>query len=809
MPTADFCCGAECGISTAGAVSDLPANRHWMAIAGVGPTVQSTFARNGGSAYRFNPANADISNIRHDTAGTENTRWFRGYVYFNSLATDAIISHICRFRTVSGLDGSIAYKPSAGALVGVMGGNQSVATFPVTTGVWYRIEMALDVSGATAELSWTVNGVDKGTVTNVQTATTINALFIGAQCSGATATNGDVIWDDVITGTNIATDYPVGAGQVAGLFPNADGTHSFSVAGDFVYNAAGGNVATDATDTWSFVDHPMGSVSDFMNAALAGTGEYLEWQFQDLPAGVGSINGLELVSAHHAASTTANLQSGRLVDGGTVNDAWLDRDFSQTSMVYNTKHYAVAPSSSAAWTKAKVDALKFRWGSSWTAADVSPDAYIDGIVLEVDYVPSGAATRFYFTQGVAAAISPAIDAGWEQQVSTFIRNRLVLTKTESSGLTHSAQFGSSSTSDTAWGQWISPPLAGNVTINTPVSLVMRCQEGSISENAHLAFALRVVSQDGSTVRGTLKTQYATATEFATSGATRSFNALTTTSVAALAGDRLVMEVGVHGVTPANVDPITLEYGANSLQPDHALADGDVNSYNAWFEIGQALTFDPEPFTGTINAFGDFVSSMAAAGTLKFNGTMAATSSISSSMNTDAIEIFTGVMNATKTLGSALAAAGNQIFTGILAGTKALVSSMTAAGTNVNDGVGPPPTTKNRGQSRRPSIRFIDEAPPPEPKKKRPRPAPIPAEELPALERSLPSLAEMEFDPENWHRMSRFRFQGPQLEPERPTLPEAPIEARLEARLIRELGLGDTHDPQKFLEQFLRQLGMEI
>lgn len=806
--TADFCCGAECGIVGQGATSDSPSTRHWMAVGGVAPTAQATFARNGGKAYRFNPAGTDISYLRHDTAGTETTRWFRGYVYFNSLPTQ-VTSDIMLFRMVagSGWYASVVFEASGSVLRGEIGGVRNGTTTVVTTGVWYLVEAAVDVSTGTGELSLSINGVDKGSVTHTQTATTVNGILIGAQCAGATANNGDVIWDDVITGTNLA-EYPVGAGQSIGLLPNADGTHSFNTAGDFIYNAAGANIPTDATDTWSFIDHTMASVGEFLNAANAAAGEYLEWQFQDLPA-ISAINGLEVVSAHHAASTTANLQTLRMVDGGTVVDVFTDRDFSQTSIVTNSKHYTVAPSSSAAWTKAKVDALKFRWGSSWTTADVSPDAYIDGLMLEVDYVPSGAATRFYLTQGVAAAIAPAFDAGWERQISAYVRNRLVLTKTETSGLTHNALFGSTSTSDTAWGQWISPPLAGPVTINQPVSFVMRCQENNIAENAHLAFALRVVSQDGSTVRGTLKTQYATGTELATSGVTRSFSALATTSVAALAGDRLVMEVGIHGVTPANVDDIMLEYGANQNQPDHVLADGDGNSFNAWFEIGQALTFDPEPFTGTMAAESGIVSTMAADASLKFNGTMAATMAISSTMNTQAIEIFTGTMNKTSTLVSSMVATSGLIYIGTMAATKTLGSIMAASGTVSPDAGQPAPPSHNRGQSRRPQIRFIDEAPPPEPKKKRPRPAALPAEDLPVLERTLPSLSQMDFDPESWHRMARFRVQTPQLEPERPSLPPAPIEARMEAYLIRELGLDAHQNHDQFLTQFLRQLGMEI
>jgi hypothetical protein len=76
------------------------------------------------------------------------------------------------------------------------------------------------------------------------------------------------------------------------------------------------------------------------------------------------------------------------VDGGTVVDVFTDVDLSQTTIVINGKQYATAPSSGVAWTIAQVNAIKVRWGSSWTAVDIAPVPFIDGLLCEVDYAPS-------------------------------------------------------------------------------------------------------------------------------------------------------------------------------------------------------------------------------------------------------------------------------------------------------------------------------------------------------------------------------------------------------------------------------------
>jgi len=180
-------------------------------------------------------------------------------------------------------------------------------------------------------------------------------------------------------------DYPLGAGVTVRTTVTADGTHSFNAAGDFKYNNTT-NIATNATDTFTYVDDLLTGITDYIAAVAASAGEYVEWTMGSLPFTATTINGVEVVSAHHSSGTAANKQSLRMMDGATASDVLVDADFSNTGIGYNSTHYAVAPSTSGAWTQALVQALKFRWSPSFTAVLETPVPFIDGLMLEVDCV---------------------------------------------------------------------------------------------------------------------------------------------------------------------------------------------------------------------------------------------------------------------------------------------------------------------------------------------------------------------------------------------------------------------------------------
>jgi hypothetical protein len=120
--------------------------------------------------------------------------------------------------------------------------------------------------------------------------------------------------------------------------------------------------------------------------------------------------------------------------------------------------------------------------------------------------------------------------------------------------------------------------------------VGKCAETTTSGDAHLAYAVRVVDSAG-THRATLATVMATSTEFPViaNAATRIHNGTSIPSFAANAGDRLVIELGIHGVTPAN-ETMQMRVGDPTGTADFALTAALTTDLDPWCEFSQDLTF---------------------------------------------------------------------------------------------------------------------------------------------------------------------------------------------------------------------------
>lgn len=188
-----------------------------------------------------------------------------------------------------------------------------------------------------------------------------------------------------------------------------------------------------------------------------------------------------------------------------------------------------------------------------------------------------------------------------------MRAPLVTVKSNTALTTLSAVFGATSTSQTCYYQGVSDTLDVDQTITGTTSvLIGKCAETTTSGDAHLAFCIRVMQGDTSNERGLLFEHHATSTEFAliANAATRNGGgAKTNTSVAALAGDRIVVELGIHGVTPAN-ETMQMRVGDPTGTADFAFTEALTTDLDPWVEFSQNLTFgvpavavDPMPQLG--------------------------------------------------------------------------------------------------------------------------------------------------------------------------------------------------------------------
>jgi hypothetical protein len=382
--TIDFVCGAECGIVGIG-TTPVPSTRHWDSANGDAPTIVA--GRTGGSALQW-ALSGTSGRLGRTVTGTERT--FRGYLYFDTLPTGISNLPLVMFISTGG-SCSLLYRQADSTIIAAVGTTTTGATaVSVTTGVWYRIDMTGNSASGTRTCSLTVDGVDKGTASASVATAPFTMLRVGGSCNGDLVT-GTVLWDDMIAST-LNAEYPLGEGQIVGLLPNVDGTHSFSASTDFEYNDTTG-IATNATDVHTYLDHQMTTISDFIAITGAASGEYVEIGFEPLPAAA-SVNALAVVSAHHAAGTTANKTTLRVVDGAVTNDACTDSDFSATTLHYNEKVYpsGIASGVGAPWTSSAIDALLVRITSSFGTADIDSVPYVDAVMLEVDYIPDGGIT---------------------------------------------------------------------------------------------------------------------------------------------------------------------------------------------------------------------------------------------------------------------------------------------------------------------------------------------------------------------------------------------------------------------------------
>lgn len=201
-------------------------------------------------------------------------------------------------------------------------------------------------------------------------------------------------------------------------------------------------------------------------------------------------------------------------------------------------------------------------------------------------------TRFYFpSSGNAPNISPAYDSGWEQTGSA---DRLILipklqldVATSRTGKQISVP--NTTTQDILFRQFVSGPIPPtNFKTTDTVSAIIRCVESTANANASLAIVVKVVSQDGSVVRGILYSNFNIDSEFPTTDATRIMNSVNISALQTQPGDRLVIETGIHVATPSGSGNATLRFGNNSTSGDFAMTSGLTTDLNPWFEISKDL-----------------------------------------------------------------------------------------------------------------------------------------------------------------------------------------------------------------------------
>jgi hypothetical protein len=200
------------------------------------------------------------------------------------------------------------------------------------------------------------------------------------------------------------------------------------------------------------------------------------------------------------------------------------------------------------------------------------------------------ATRLYFEATTAADVSPAYGSGWASNAEAV--RRKLRTSQQAATETRSGALAGTADDNDLIVQLISPPLSGDQTISGTATIVSRGRELAGTDNINSRpRALRVIKPD-LTDRGVLQayTIPASTTELSTSlaGQQHMTNG-SITSVSALNGDRIVVEIGYResgtGTTP------NWEMVLGGTGTDHGTAaNNDTTGTVPWLEFSANLVF---------------------------------------------------------------------------------------------------------------------------------------------------------------------------------------------------------------------------
>lgn len=196
-------------------------------------------------------------------------------------------------------------------------------------------------------------------------------------------------------------------------------------------------------------------------------------------------------------------------------------------------------------------------------------------------------TRFYLPSTGAAEVTPAFSASWN--LTTSADQLRCTTVKQATTMTNKVTANSSSVQNILNRQYVSDPIAGQ-TISGTVNGQVRGRESNNAMNGFSSITIRVVSNDGTTVRGTPLAITTGATEYSTAVTNRNTpisSALT--SVNAQNGDRIVIEIGARQMAASTNRNVTQSFGDDSAT-DLAVDETTTTADNPWVEFSGDIKF---------------------------------------------------------------------------------------------------------------------------------------------------------------------------------------------------------------------------
>lgn len=343
----------------------------FSAVAGTGTTADAVVARTGTYSLNVTDPAASANNVSL-AFGAPAIAVVRVYVRLASLPA-ANVTELLKLDAAAGNDLILGYVAATQRFSMRFGATAVVPAASVATaGTWYRIDMRLLANVNPRTATWQIDGVAQTALTNVASVASTVTFRLGSTVAADTYTAN---YDDLLISAT-SGDYPIGAGTVVGLRPDAMGTNVNATS----FREDDGTVI-DATTSTRLDDSPMTGLTDYVRQQTIGANDYIELTFAD--TGTACVVGVSALLAYHAAGTAADTGKTSIFDGVTERIV-LSGDMSVTPLTYAS--VIVAPAA-ASWTPTAVNGLKARIGYS---SDVTPNPFWDALLLEVAtgiYVP--------------------------------------------------------------------------------------------------------------------------------------------------------------------------------------------------------------------------------------------------------------------------------------------------------------------------------------------------------------------------------------------------------------------------------------
>ena len=200
------------------------------------------------------------------------------------------------------------------------------------------------------------------------------------------------------------------------------------------------------------------------------------------------------------------------------------------------------------------------------------------------------ATRFYLPSTDGCLITPTPDAAWDD-IGSLYDVLYCVTEKISSAMTNVEVTDNDDQADGDYliFQWIGPPMAAQTIQEQIIKIQMRGSEFSANNNLHLSICIRVVSNDGTSVTGTLVELTRDTLELTTTLTNRSM-APTCGEVEAEENDRICIEVGQGGdPSPQGEHDGILSIGDDS-GTDLPENDTETTAYNPWIEFANDISW---------------------------------------------------------------------------------------------------------------------------------------------------------------------------------------------------------------------------